>query len=928
MTALLLAIAIFGVCSVVGLGLLVTLRADTSSLRVVLTAPAVGSAPIVLALFFFSHAGLAIDDVAAPVVGTLFVASAAALLVTRPHLHRGVLGVLGACAGGLLLTAWPMFSFGFDWVGNGNDDMANYVLLATQLLHHGLVEPLDFTGLANDRNFASATQTLHNAGARPGADLVLATLSSITGRKPYDIFMPLIVAMNLGTISAGAALAMQAARRSWAAVVAAVLLAVSPLATYGVVQQLLPQVWGLGIAAALCALVMRPELHRGSGPTIAQAVLIGLVAAAMIVVYVELAATVALIYAIYVGVLVARRDFQVRAAARLWGAAAVITLAFLNTYLLRELHFVGGQANAGVHGIVAGPATFAFTLVPNALPQILGLQTLAAGDTSDWSIVVAIILLGVVLVAVVATAARGVAASIALVAYLGIGIVLAVRESDFGLFKLYMYIQPFIAAGVAVWLFKIRVRVAFAVAAAVLAWVVYAQLSTQRTYVNRSRDPIELRHASDPTLLPAFRRFFSEAREPVISVTENPTLVKLEAASVGNRPLYFIAQDIFRGLSSAYRSQQSMTGKRKVARLNEAGPWQKRSFDLLTDSSPQVDPFEENVHASALLESGRCVLVLPSGSQGVFNRRSLPEGSPNLVAIPCRKAKNLLAFTKSNLGEGFYLPHQRRHVAFYQLESDYFVGGHTFAGFGRRALFRVLGPSRRFRLAIDLTRTLSHDGSNTLPPAAVVGAERAPLPLVGRGSARVFSEPLHPQMVEAQPYVLLDLGIDGRLTSRDHTGLRGLYGPSVVDPRYLTSYVRDVSLVSDADYRRLKAPGKLSDFPADLSNSNLEYSGIYEDGWMGEEGYAVLAEPGSLDVALRAEVPTGGARHLRILVDGRQVLSRTVEPGALDVRAPFSGSGSKHRVELRWEGATSLPAPDLRPVSAELKFLGLVARGG
>jgi hypothetical protein len=90
----------------------------------------------------------------------------------------------------------------------------------------------------------------------------------------------------------------------------------------------------------------------------------------------------------------------------------------------------------------------------------------------------------------------------------------------------------------------------------------------------------------------------------------------------------------------------------------------------------------------------------------------------------------------------------------------------------------------------------------------------------------------------------------------------------------------------------------------------------------------VLAAPGRLDVALRAEVPTGGARHLRILVDGRQVLSRTVEPGALDVRAPVSGSGSKHRVELRWEGAESLPAPDLRPVSAQLKFLGLVAREG
>jgi hypothetical protein len=923
-TALLLAIAIFGVCSVVGLGLLVTLRADTSSLRVVLTSPAVGSATIVLALFFLSHAGLVIDDVAAPVVGTLFVASTAALLVTRPRLHRGVLGVLGACTAGLLLTAWPMFSFGFGWLGNGNDDMANYVLLATQLLHHGLVGPLDFTALANDRDFATATQGFHNAGARPGADLMLAATSSIVGRKPYDLFMPLIVAMNLGTISAGAALAMQAARRSWAAVVAAVVLAVSPLATFGVVQQLLPQVWGLGIAAALCALLMRPELHRGRGPTIGQALLVGLVAAALIVVYIELAATVGLIYAIYVGVLQVRRELEVRAVARLWGAAAVVTLTLHNTYLFREFHYVGIQTNAGVHSGGAGPPTFGYALVPNALPEILGLHTLASSATNR-SIVAAIILLGLVLVAAVATAARGVAASIALVAYLGIGIVLAVQDSDFGLFKLYMYIQPFLAAAIAVWLFEIRAKAALAAVAMVVGLVVIAQLSTQRTYVNRSRNPIDLRHASEPTLLPAFRRLFSAAKEPVISVTENPTLAKLEAASVGERPLYFISANLVAALASG----QGAKGRREAARLSQAGPWRERSFNLRANSSRRIDPFEENVHAGSLLKSGRCVLVLPSGSQTVVNRRSLPEGSPDLVALPCRKAKNLLAFTASDLGRGFYLFRRRRDVAFYQLESDFFDGGHTFSGFGRRALFRVLGPSGRFRLALDLTKTLSHDGSNTLPPAAVVGANRARLPVVGRGSARVFSEPLRPQMVDGQPYVLLDIGVDGKLTPRDRHGLQRLYGGSVVvDPRYLTSYVRDVSLISEADYRRLEAPAQLSDFPADLSDANLEYSGFYEDGWMGEEGYAVLAVPGRLDVALRAEVPTGGARHLRILVDGRQVLSRTVEPGALDVRAPGPGSGSKHRVEVRWEGVESLPAPDLRPVSAQLKFLGLVAREG
>ena len=69
--------------------------------------------------------------------------------------------------------------------------------------------------------------------------------------------MPLILALNLVAVCGTAALAMQASRRWWAAFVAGGLLLVSPLATYGVVQQLLPQVWGLGLAAALLALLMR-----------------------------------------------------------------------------------------------------------------------------------------------------------------------------------------------------------------------------------------------------------------------------------------------------------------------------------------------------------------------------------------------------------------------------------------------------------------------------------------------------------------------------------------------------------------------------------------------------------------------------------------------------------------------------------------------
>ena len=84
-------------------------------------------------------------------------------------------------------------------------------------------------------------------------------------------------------------------------------------------------------------------------------------------------------------------------------------------------------------------------------------------------------------------------------------------------------------------------------------------------------------------------------------------------------------------------------------------------------------------------------------------------------------------------------------------------------------------------------------------------------------------------------------------------GVTGSWGKSVaLDPRSLTSYVRDVSLVTPAQYGRLRAPSAIRSIPADLANLNLEYSGIYEDGWVARTSYAQLAggPPGRL--AIRA----------------------------------------------------------------------------
>ena len=86
-----------------------------------------------------------------------------------------------------------------------------------------------------------------------------------------------------------------------------------------------------------------------------------------------------------------------------------------------------------------------------------------------------------------------------------VGIVLGVDVADFGLYKLYMYVQPFLAAAVAVWIScttrrPISGRTCVALSPCPLS-------STQHRYVSDSRDPSTYPNASGKDLLPAFRSF-------------------------------------------------------------------------------------------------------------------------------------------------------------------------------------------------------------------------------------------------------------------------------------------------------------------------------------------------------------------------------------------------------------------------------------
>ncbi len=930
MGPLLLALGLFAGWALIGLALLALVRADTSELRVLLVAPTLGACLTMIALFVFSEAGVAIERTAVPIAIVLPIVSLVVISVRRPRLHPGALAVIAVCVAGILLTAWPMFSLGFRWLGNGNDDMGNYVLSAQALLRHGLLSPPDVAGLSQGRGYAAALAYLHHVGARPGSDILLAFASRLAGPLPYEVFMPVIVAFDLCLASAVAALAMQVERPWWAAPLAAGLFLLSPLASYGVTQQLLAQVLGLGVMAALLALLLRPELHRGKGASVAELVPIGILAAGLMLGYLELVPEIGLVYLVYLVVLATRRRLGRAALIRLWLPAAAIAIVLLNSYFFTELSFLRVQSQ---HGLSAGtyPPLFGYALVPSALPGVVGLQTLPPGPGTshlNLSIALAAMLLGVGLIASLLSARRGVGAAIVLVVSVLLAALLALQGGDFGLFKLSMYVQPFLAAAVAIWLSGSQRRVLQLMAGALLVLLVLAALPRQRAYVRESTDPENVPNLSARDLIPAFSAAVRRDRGPMVAVTENPVLIKLEAASADERPVYFLSRDSFSAFVEKWVSELTGASHARAAAALRTLPWKQTSFDLRAPDLG-LDPFQEDTSATASVRSGRCELAIPGPGELPFNRYSLPSGSPDLVTMSCEAPRDILAFVNSALGESFYLPVVRRNVSFYQPQPDPFAPERTMAGFGRYALFQVLGATPGERLVLEVTDTFDHNGSNLLPPAAVVGSARSRLPLQGRGSARVFSAPLAPQVIAGTPYVLLDMGEPGKLPKIVRSGLQGLYGRSVpTDPRYLTTYVKDVSLVSAQQYEGLRPPAALRSFPADLENPALEYSGIYEDGWVGQSSDVRLSGGPAAELVVRGEVPAGAGGSVRVLLDGRQIAARATTPGRLNLGVAIAPSSAPRRVELRFDKAIRLDPPDLRLASAHLSLLAIEPRSG
>jgi len=198
MIALLLVLGTFLYLTFIGQAVVALLRPRLGVLWSWFIAPTVGLALLIVLITRLNVWGIPVRVAGPWLTLGMFVAAVGIFIWRRPKLPwRQLAPFFGIVCVYLLYVGWPAVRFGFNWISYGNDDMANYCLAAERFLNHGYYDlPLQ-TDLEG-RNYTQHYWFMHGLQQiRPGSELAVAWVSSLTGLKAHQTFMPTILMLSM-----------------------------------------------------------------------------------------------------------------------------------------------------------------------------------------------------------------------------------------------------------------------------------------------------------------------------------------------------------------------------------------------------------------------------------------------------------------------------------------------------------------------------------------------------------------------------------------------------------------------------------------------------------------------------------------------------------------------------------------------------------
>ncbi|HZZ18969.1 MAG TPA: hypothetical protein VFE25_06355 [Opitutaceae bacterium] len=873
MIPLLLVAFLFTYLSVIGQAVVSLFRPRTGVLWSWFAAPSIGLCLLLVVLTRLNVWGIPIRTAGPWATIALLVVAVVILAWRRPKLPlRKMAPFLIIAAGSLIYTGWPALRFGFNWISYGNDDMANYCLAAERFLAHGYYD-VPFQTDLEGRDYAQHYWFMHALQQiRPGSEIAVAWVSSLTGKHAHEVFMPTILMLSLMQLFGLGCVAIWKGRYRKMAILAFFLFATSPLFSLGTLYQLIAQVGGLALL-----LVIGSMLFRSRVPNVRTMLVAGILTAGLGIYYPEVSPFVAL------GVILVALRFWAFERRKLGlytlfisGVAALTfiliasnTYEFINTLVMQSAGSAGLGEMAEINDQSGGLVLFPWTLVPSFLPMLFGLHPF--GKVGVDPLISCQIVAGVALLAYFGWRTWRNLMDGAPSGYLGtvmivLGIYLFQKGQDFGLFKLAMYAQPVItlclAQGFAIFLFsptaKVRQRAKYAVGlffcctAVSQIYYSYASLGTYGGGLTEVVKGSQLGVGFNP---PKNLKY-----EGIESDISNVVSAKMLAMYTGGIDTRFLSRSYMDNIANIavlkfLRTPDPDLGPQarlvqKLALLRFMLP-----PELLKDDIPDYRVVTIHKEANSVvyannwtetssrhLDNNDRLFVSIRTDLDHFNKWNNGDGWTNQGMYQYKlesQVKDRLVFVHSELSPHYYSS-ARFKASFFQRESEPISDGSYFHGTGEFTEFHIVNPSKRLRMIIDFSRTSLGAGRTHLPEKAiVVGENDYKIPFVGDGSARVVTDILEPEFYEGQAYLTVDFGDPARVIEKVKTGLMRWYGVNyALDDRRLVGFTRDISVITDDQYRSMPRPLKISKFPDDLlNNKGLEYSGIYEDGWIGRDAF-------------------------------------------------------------------------------------------
>jgi hypothetical protein len=475
------------------------------------------------------------------------------------------------------------------------------------------------------------------------------------------------------------------------------------------------------------------------------------------------------------------------------------------------------------------------------------------------------------------------------------------RQNDFGLFKLSMFVFPFLIPPLVSLVVERRGLLVRLIVSSLLPAAAVSSVQ----YVADAQDP---RRCTIP---------FVE-RSGLVTLVNESAAAAGAAVFVGSTPTAAALFKNQRSFSAPEYTTRTPGYYMSVPGAGIAYPserWQSPLYFDVVKQGPAI------TRALGELYEARDYL-LPESIQA-WDGPSVPGSAVRVIdpSWPFPQQMNqgscAVTFLPTNLSQPFY-GGQTDRVAFWQPEFITTFGLNEYQmAIGRDITFKVHGIPEKPVLVFSYSTSLAKSGDLRLRPVVVYGSDglKSSIRAGGIGMLRGWAA-ISPQ----QAYRLSTDRVPEHFPQAE-SPIESLWGAGFrLDPRKLTGFMRELRVIRESDMP--PAPRSVERFPGDLLRADTFFSGICEDGWIGNECEVRLRGGGQ--VQIQGEVPDLGddvKQQVKVYVNGALAAAREYPSGRFLLKCTGRAKDEACDVRMECSASVFLPSPDGRPVCVKLKCI-------